>query len=163
VPSSSVRIPFPTPQIPWRGEIWRAHQCAYPADSTGGSRRFAARYNRGADSCPDGTDWDEAYRGGLVWEALYTGLFYGVCLGKLTRHLSPTTLVQKLRALCLTQLRADLAAVLDCTDLAALGLASGTPCPIALQAVLTASVSRYVEAFNTLLTLLSPQVHAGMR
>ena len=38
------------------------------------------------------------------------------------RHLSPTTLVQKLRALCLTQLRADLAVVLDCTDLAALGL-----------------------------------------
>lgn len=123
MPSSSVRLPSPTQQIPWRGEVWRAHQCAYPGDSTGGSRRFSARYNRGADSLPEGTGWDEAYRAGLVWEALYTGLSYGVCLGEFTRHLSPTTLVQKLRALCLTQLRADLAVVLDCTNLAALGIA----------------------------------------
>ena len=39
-----------------------------------------------------------------------------MCLGEFTRHLSPATLLPKLRVLCFTQLRADLAAVFDCTD-----------------------------------------------
>jgi hypothetical protein len=56
-----------------------------------------------------------------VWEALYTGLSFGICLAELMRHVTAATLQAKLR-LHLTQLHLDLAAVLDCADLAALGI-----------------------------------------
>lgn len=109
------------PIIPWRGEVWRSHNPKYRADSTLGSRLFSGRYNRGLDLYPAATDWDTLYAASEVWEALYTGLSFGICLAELVRHLSSETLRMKLKTQ-LTQLRVDLAAVLDCSDLIALGV-----------------------------------------
>ena len=109
------------PIIPWRGEVWRSHAPKYRADDTAGSRLFTGRYNRGLDLYPAAAAWDTLYAAGEVWEALYTGLSFGICLAELLRHLSTVTLQAKLKAQ-LTQLRVDLSAVLDCSDLIALGV-----------------------------------------
>ena len=107
--------------IPWRGEVWRSHSPHYAGDSTAGSRRFSGRYNRGLDLFPSQPDWDTLHAAGLVWEVLYTGLSWGVCMAELVRHLDAESLRVQLRR-SLTQLRLDLVAVLDCSDLAATGL-----------------------------------------
>ena len=109
------------PIIPWRGEVWRSHSPHYAGDSTAGSRRFSGRYNRGLDLFPTQSDWDTLHAAGRVWETLYTGLTWGVCMAELVRHLEAESLRVQLNRR-FTQLRLDLAAVLDCSDLAATGI-----------------------------------------
>ncbi len=110
------------PFIPWFGEVWRAHHYSYPGDSTGGSRLFSGRYNRGIDLYPDDPDWERCRTAGYVWEALYLGLSWGVCLAEVTRHLTPETLRAKQQSTRFSQLRVVLSAVLDCTNLACAGV-----------------------------------------
>jgi RES domain-containing protein len=121
-PADIERAANSRPIILWRGEVWRSHNPKYRADDTFGSRLFSGRYNRGLDLYPATADWDILHAAGEVWEALYTGLSFGICLAELLRHLSSVTLQAKLKTQ-LTQLRVDLAAVLDCSDLVALGIA----------------------------------------
>jgi hypothetical protein len=58
---------------------------------------------------------------GPTWPALYCGLTYGVCLAEIIRHLTPIAL-PSLKHQRLSELSVDLSFVLDCTDLAALGV-----------------------------------------
>jgi hypothetical protein len=108
------------PVIRWHGEVWRAHNRRYAGNTTDGSRLYSGRYNRGIDSFPDHQDWGKLARSGLVWEALYTGLSWGVCLAETMRHLDPGTWMAYRRNLRLSLLRLDLEAVLDATDLSVL-------------------------------------------
>ncbi len=99
------------PLIPWRGDLWRAHKRRYDATDASGSRLFSARYHRAPDLFPSGP----------TWAALYCALSYGVCLGEVLRHVTPE-LLPALRDQRLSRLAVDLSAVLDCRDVAALGV-----------------------------------------
>ncbi len=99
------------PVIAWRGRVWRAHKKTYEATDVDGALRYSARYNRAPDLFP----------GGPTWPALYCGLTYGVCLAEILWHLTPSTL-PSLKNQRLSEISVDLSTVLDCTDLAALGV-----------------------------------------
>jgi len=99
---------------PWAGRAWRFHARRYePLDSTG-SLLVSGRYNRGSDQFPE----DE------VFAALYLALSAEVALGEIVRHISPQ-LASKFNDMRLTEIEVELAAVLDCRDVTALGLALG--------------------------------------
>lgn len=91
--------------------IWRAHNRKYEATNDGGAFRYSGRYNRGLDKFPEEQ----------VWPALYTATTYGVCLGEITRHL-PLTSLRTLSNYRLSQLKVTLSTILDCRDIAGLGL-----------------------------------------
>jgi RES domain-containing protein len=99
------------PVIAWSGCVWRAHKKTYEATDAGGALRYSARYNRAPDLFPVGS----------TWPVLYCGLTYGLCLAETMRHLTPDTL-PSLKNQRLSELSVELSAVLDCTDLAALGV-----------------------------------------
>lgn len=92
----------------WWGEAWRAHAPSYHATDAGGARRKSGRYHRAPDLFPDGP----------VWAVLYLALGRDVCLGEVIRNVSALPV----RSYRLTRLGIELAAVLDCRDVAALGL-----------------------------------------
>ncbi|MEO6197884.1 MAG: RES domain-containing protein [Dehalococcoidia bacterium] len=98
---------------PWRGRVWRAHWRTYSATGHGGSLRFSGRYNRGSDQFPE----DQ------IWPALYLALRAEATLGEIIRHVTPE-LLGKLNDFRISELQVELAAVLDCRDAAALGLAT---------------------------------------
>jgi hypothetical protein len=110
------------PVIPWRGTVWRTHHYQYVGDSTSGSRCVSGRYNRGLDLYDTGDTWETLYASGDVWEALYVGLSWGVCLAELVRHLTPATLPAAQQSRRCSEIELDLQCVLDCTDLALLGV-----------------------------------------
>ncbi|MDQ6832298.1 MAG: RES family NAD+ phosphorylase [Chloroflexota bacterium] len=87
------------------------HRQNYPATDASGSRKYSGRYNRGLDLFPE-TE---------VWTALYLALGAEVCLGEVLRHVTPNLLPQ-LNDYCLSELAVWLTAILDCRDMAALGL-----------------------------------------
>ncbi len=99
------------PLIVWRGPMWRAHNRKYRATDPGGSIRVSGRYNRGLDKFPQ----EE------TWSALYLGATYGVCIAEIVRHIEPQGL-PSLNQRRLTELLVSLSVVLDCRDVAALGL-----------------------------------------
>lgn len=72
---------------------------------------MSGRYNRGLDQFPE----DQA------WPALYLALSPEVALGEIVRHITPD-LVADLNDYRVSELDAELEAVLDCRDAAALGL-----------------------------------------
>jgi RES domain len=83
----------------------------YEATNHGGSLRFSARYNRGADQFPPEQ----------TWPALYVALSPEICLGEILRRLRPEDLAN-LNEYRLTELEIRLDAALDCRDPEAIGL-----------------------------------------
>lgn len=87
------------------------HKRRYSATDAGGSRKVSGRYNCGLDLFPERE----------VWTALYLALGAEICLGEVLRHVTPELLPQ-LNGYRLSELAVRLTAVLDCRDVAALGL-----------------------------------------
>lgn len=87
------------------------HKRRYSATDAGGSRKVSGRYNRGLD----------LFHENEVWTALYLALGAEICLGEVSRHITPDLLPQ-LNGYRLSELAVRLAAVLDCRDMAVLGL-----------------------------------------
>ncbi|MPZ14104.1 MAG: RES domain-containing protein [Chloroflexi bacterium] len=98
----------------WKGHVWRFHWRMYAATDHGGSLRFSARYNRGADQFPPER----------TWPALYVALSPEICLGEILRRLRPEDLAN-LNEYRLTELEIRLNATLDCRDPEAIGLSLG--------------------------------------
>jgi len=91
--------------------VWRAHKKVFSGTDAGGSLLYSARYHRAPDVFPNRP----------TWLALYCGLSYGVCLGEILRHVTPSSL-PTLKNQRLSELAVNLSRVLDCTDLTALGV-----------------------------------------
>jgi RES domain-containing protein len=97
-----------------QAHAWRFHRRRYEALDASGSLLVSGRYNRGLDQVPA----DEA------WPALYLALAPETALGEIVRHITPDLLGQ-LNDFRLSEVEADLSAVLDCRDETALGLPAG--------------------------------------
>lgn len=97
------------PIVAWHGHVWRSHNRKYAATDVGGVLRYSARYHRAPD----------LFTQGATWPALYCGLTYGFCLAEILRHVTPN-LLPMLNQRRFSELAADLSAVLDCRDLAAM-------------------------------------------
>ncbi len=97
--------------IPFEGRVWRAHGQRYGATSYEGSRRTTGRYNRGPDRFPEGP----------IWPVLYLALGRDVCIAELIRNIEPVAL-ERLNNYRVSELHITLSVIVDCTDLAALGL-----------------------------------------
>ncbi len=91
------------PRRPWSGTAWRFHGCRYDATSVGGALRISGRYHRGLDFFP----------GPETWPALYLALAPHIAIAERLRHTSPETFT-KISTQCLSELRIDLRAVVDC-------------------------------------------------
>lgn len=87
------------------------HKRKYLATDAGGSRKVSGRYNQGLDLFPEAD----------VWSALYLALGAEVCIGEILRHIEPDIL-PALNDYRITELEVRLSAVLDCRDVAAIGL-----------------------------------------
>ncbi|MHB1414587.1 MAG: RES family NAD+ phosphorylase [Chloroflexota bacterium] len=87
----------------WSGSAWRAHKRKYLPTDPGGSLNVSGRYNRGLDQFP----------ADQVWPALYLSLGPDICLGEILRHVTPA-LLPGLNDFRLSELRLELAVVLDC-------------------------------------------------
>ena len=98
----------------WTGTAWRFHRHHSSPTDAGGSLLVSGRYHRAADQ----------FARSDAWSALYLALAPEVSLGEVLRHFSPA-LMPRLSEYRLTELVVELAAVLDCRDEAALGLAQG--------------------------------------
>jgi RES domain-containing protein len=96
---------------PWRGAAWRFHRARFAAEDSSGSLRVSGRYNRGLD----------LFQRDETWPALYLGLGRDVCIGEIVRHSTAETLPY-LNDYLLSTLELKLSAVLDCRDLAGVGL-----------------------------------------
>ena len=91
------------PIVPWAGTAWRFHGRRYDATDHGGSLLFTARYNRGLDRFP----LDQ------TWPVLYLALGPHIALSERLRHTTPD-LLSSLNGRRLSELRVELASVLDC-------------------------------------------------
>jgi RES domain-containing protein len=125
--------------IAWKGTAWRFHRHAYSPTDAGGSLLVSGRYHRGADQ----------FARSDAWSALYLALAPEVSLGEVLRHFSPA-LMPRLSEYRLTELAVELAAVLDCRDERALGLAAGDLVEdydfTRPQAIAAAAIDRGAEA-----------------
>jgi RES domain-containing protein len=99
------------PFLAWRGSVWRIHRHKYVATDPAGSLIVSGRYNQGADAFP----LDEQ------WAALYTSTAADVALAEAWRYIDPD-LIDAVKGMRRTEIAVDLASVLDCRDVAALGL-----------------------------------------
>lgn len=90
------------PIIPWAGEAYRFHSRRYEATDPGGSLLHPGRYHDG-------------------WPALYTCVRAEAAVGEFLRHSSPGAL-GRLVIMRLTRLSVEVGAILDCRDMAAMGL-----------------------------------------
>jgi RES domain-containing protein len=126
-------------EFAWQGSAWRAHKRKYPATDPGGSLRVSGRYNRGADHFSERE----------VWPALYLSLAPEVCLGEVLRHIS-AELLPLLNDYRISQLRLQLAVVVDCRDLRTVGLTLDGLCPdtdfSAAQQLAAVAIARGAEA-----------------
>ncbi len=94
--------------IPVKGAVWRGRRRRYTALDHGGSLRSSARFHQAAKDFPHGP----------AWPALYTAFELAVALGELQRNIRSEEIDQYR----LTEIWVQLEEVLDCRDLAALGL-----------------------------------------
>jgi RES domain-containing protein len=94
--------------VPVKGAVWRGHRRRYAAIDHGGSLRSSARFHQAAKDFPTGP----------TWPALYTAFDLAVALGELQRNVRSEEIDQYR----LTEIWVQLDEVLDCRDLAALGL-----------------------------------------
>ncbi|MHB8575526.1 MAG: RES domain-containing protein [Dehalococcoidia bacterium] len=101
----------------WSGTAWRGHSARYAATDHSGSLKATGRYHRGVD----------LYPAEEVWPALYLALASQTALAEIARQLSPSTW-PRLRDYRFTELAISLGAVIDCSDVAALGLAIDDLC-----------------------------------
>jgi RES domain-containing protein len=91
-----------------KNAIWRGHRRRYDALSHGGSLRISGRFHRAPAGSP----------GEQTWPALYTALDLAVALGELQRNVRQDDFGDYR----FTEIWTQLEAVLDCRDLAALGV-----------------------------------------
>lgn len=96
------------PLQPWQGDAWRAHGSEYAATDATGARLKTGRFHRAADLFPDGP----------TWPVLYLALARDVCLAEVIRNATALPL----RRYRITRLRLALTAILDCRDVATLGI-----------------------------------------
>lgn len=89
------------------------HFRTYGATDRGGSLRVSGQYHRASDH----------FQLDQVWPALYLALGPEVALGEVFRQLVPE-LLPRINDYRLSEIAIELGAVLDCRDLAVLGLAS---------------------------------------
>jgi RES domain-containing protein len=101
------------PVISWQGSAWRIHRQRYQATDSGGSLKVSGRYHRGADR----------FAADETWPALYLALSPETALGELIRHVTPE-LLPHLNGYRISELAVELEAVVDCRDVALLGLQS---------------------------------------
>jgi RES domain-containing protein len=94
--------------MPVKQAVWRGHRRRYAALDHGGSLRSSARFHRAAVDFPAGP----------AWSALYTGFDLAVAVSELQRNVRSEELDQYR----FTEIWVQLEAVLDCRNLAALGL-----------------------------------------
>ncbi|MGH2534991.1 MAG: RES family NAD+ phosphorylase [Thermomicrobiales bacterium] len=88
--------------------VWRGHRRSYDALDHTGSLLRSARFHRAP----------QEFAAQPTWPALYTALDLAVALGEMQRNVDPDAL----RHYRFTELWVQLEAVVDCRDLAALGL-----------------------------------------
>lgn len=91
------------------GNVWRAHRQVRGALDYNGYRYASGRFHRGLDLFGE----DD------VWPALYTSLGPHVAMGEFTRHVRDIADLTDVR---LTRIRVSLVSVMDCRDLALLGV-----------------------------------------
>jgi RES domain-containing protein len=96
------------PQQPWHGDAWRAHGSQFAATDSTGARLKTGRFHRAVDLFPDGP----------TWPVLYLALARDTCLAEVIRNATALPL----RQYRITRLRVALEAVLDCRDVAAMGI-----------------------------------------
>jgi hypothetical protein len=94
--------------IQLKQSIWRGHRRRYEALDHGGSLRQSGRFHRAPSDFP----------AEQTWPCLYTALDLAVALGELQRNIRP----HEFGDYRFTEIWAQLEAVLDCRDLAALAL-----------------------------------------
>jgi RES domain-containing protein len=101
------------PFMAWRGRVWRVHRHKYAAIDPAGSLIVSGRYNQGGDDFPPGQRWP----------ALYTSTAPDVALAEAWRYIDPD-LIDAIKGSRRTEIAVDLSLILDCRDVAALGLAA---------------------------------------
>jgi len=99
------------PVIPFSGDAWRVHRARYRADDSIGSTVASGRFHRA----------EREYPSSEHWRALYLALGPDIPIGEMLRHFGPRPLVE-VRLYRRTRLFVDVARVVDCRDIAALGL-----------------------------------------
>ena len=99
------------PFISWSGDVWRVHLARYQAADATGSTIASGRFNRAQREYPNSDHW----------RVLYLSLGPDTPIGEVLRHFSHRPLAE-LRLYRRTRLSVSLTAVLDCRDVAALGL-----------------------------------------
>ena len=124
--------------VRYAGPAWRFHKCLYEATDSAGSLSVSGRYNRGRDLFPEPQ----------CWPALYLGLSPETCLGEDMRHLWQGGLAM-LKDRCLSELRVEVTAVLDCRQVDQMGLTFEDLCEDLdyniPQSVASAAIGRGVE------------------
>ena len=103
------------PIVAWRGSVWRTHSRRFQAGDVGGSRVNQGRWHRGGRAFP----LDQSFA------ALYTAVSDAVATWEMirpARRPSADEMWARFSANVLSQLRLDLAAVLDLRDPSCAGL-----------------------------------------
>lgn len=112
-PWDAVGALAPLPVVPWNGDVWRVHLARFAPDDATGSTIASGRFHRAHAQYPTTAHW----------RALYLSLGPDIPIGEILRRFGPHRPFAGLRSYRRTRLHANLSAVLDCRDLAALGLA----------------------------------------
>jgi len=112
VPWDAAGALAPLPFVPWSDDVWRVHLARFSPDDATGSTIASGRFHRAQAHYP-ATDH---------WRALYLSLGPDIPIGEILRRFGPHRPLAGLRSYRRTKLFVSLSAVLDCRDLATLGL-----------------------------------------